>query len=72
MQVWTCYMINMPSGRLVIIQSSNQSVTSALGWWKSTVNRNEATIFSLAMPHIFDAQCSFNLSTWYMSVAESK
>jgi hypothetical protein len=38
MQVWTCYIISMPSGGLVIIQSSNQSVTSALGWRKSTVN----------------------------------
>jgi hypothetical protein len=36
--VWTCYIISMTSGGLVIIQSSNQSVTSALGWRKSTVN----------------------------------
>jgi hypothetical protein len=42
MQVWTCYIISMPSGGLVIIQSSNQSVTSALGWRKSTVNSEAA------------------------------
>jgi hypothetical protein len=40
-KVWTCYIISMPSGGLVIIQSSNQSVTSALGWRKSTVNNGE-------------------------------
>jgi hypothetical protein len=31
----------MPGGGLVIIKSSNQSVTSALGCWKSTVNSGE-------------------------------
>jgi hypothetical protein len=34
--------------------------------------RNEVTISSLVMSHIFDAQCSFNLSTWYMSATMSK
>jgi dipeptide/tripeptide permease len=33
--------------------------------------RNEVIISSLAMSHIFDTQCSFNLSTWYMSAIES-
>jgi hypothetical protein len=41
MQGWTCYIINMPSGGLVTIQSSNQSVTSAFGWRKSIVNKQK-------------------------------
>jgi hypothetical protein len=28
--------------------------------------RNEVIVSSLSMSHIFDAQYSFNLSTWYM------
>jgi hypothetical protein len=38
MQMRTCYIISMPRGGLVIIESSNQSVTSVLGWRKLTVN----------------------------------
>jgi hypothetical protein len=32
--------------------------------------RIEVTVSSLAMSHIFDTQCIFNLSTWYMSATE--
>jgi hypothetical membrane protein len=38
MQMWTCYIISMPSGELVPNQSSNQNVTSDLGVLKSTAN----------------------------------
>jgi hypothetical protein len=39
MQVWTCYIISMPSGRLVANHNRNQCITSTLGWRKFTVNK---------------------------------
>jgi hypothetical protein len=33
---------------------------------------NKVPVSSLVMSHIFDTQCNFNLSTWYMSASESK
>jgi hypothetical protein len=38
MQVWTCYIISMPSGRLVANRNRNQCITSTLGWRKLNVN----------------------------------
>jgi hypothetical protein len=38
MQVWTCYIISMPSGGLVANHNRNQCITSTLGWRKFTVN----------------------------------
>jgi hypothetical protein len=38
MQVWTCYIISMPSGGLVTNHNPNQCITSTLGWRKFTVS----------------------------------
>jgi hypothetical protein len=38
MQVWTSYIISMPSGGLVANHNRNQCITSTLGWRKFTVN----------------------------------
>jgi hypothetical protein len=38
MQVWTCYIITMPSGGLVANHNRSQCITSTLGWRKFTVN----------------------------------
>jgi hypothetical protein len=37
-QRWTCYIISMPSCRLVPKWCSNHNITSVLGWQKSTAN----------------------------------
>jgi hypothetical protein len=38
MQVWTCYIISMPSAGLVANNNWNQCITSTLGWRKFTIN----------------------------------
>jgi hypothetical protein len=35
---WTCYIISVPSGRLVANHNRNQCITSTLGWRKFTIN----------------------------------
>jgi hypothetical protein len=37
-EVWTCYVISMPSGGLVANHNRNQCITSTQGWPKFTVN----------------------------------
>jgi hypothetical protein len=35
---WTCYVISVPSGGLVVNHNRNQCITSTLGWRKFTIN----------------------------------
>jgi hypothetical protein len=41
-QRWTCYIISMPSGKLVPKWSSNHNIRSVLSWRKSTANTRVA------------------------------
>jgi hypothetical protein len=58
MQVWTCYIISMPSGGLVANHNRNQCITSTLGWRKFTVNTHTIqSPFSLGFDRLRALTC---------------
>jgi hypothetical protein len=52
-QRWTCYIISMPSGRLVPKWSSNHNITSVLGRRKLTANKNPSRNLREFKPKFF-------------------
>jgi hypothetical protein len=63
MQVWTCYIISMPSGGLVANHNRNQCITSTLGWRKFTVNKQAP------LPVVHDLKAGSNLKWISFAIA---
>jgi hypothetical protein len=61
MQVWTCYIISMPSGGLVANHNRNQCITSTLGWWKFTINIDDKGGENMSIESLFNLLMSVKI-----------